>query len=133
MAFVAVVGPCLVVRGPSGAFPEEVGAVEAFPVGARLVEAAAEEAFLAEVRPSAEEEAAAARRPCRAAGRTSLVLLRGRAPFADGAGSFAQLFTPSLRAPAVYSGGSGARAAARELRRRLRAAASRCVASHGPP
>ena len=48
---------------------------EAFPAAA-----AAEEAFLAEVLPSAAAEEAAAPLPCRAAGRTSRVLLRGRAP-----------------------------------------------------
>ena len=61
MGFVAVVGPCLVVRGPSE---------EAFPAAA-----AAAGAFLAEVLPSAAEEEAAAPLPCRVAGRTSLVLL----------------------------------------------------------
>ena len=92
---------------------------EAFPAAA-----AAEEAFLAEVRPSAAEEAAAAPLPCRAAGRTSLVLLRGRAPSLM-LGACRARPAPS-RAPAVfYSGGGGARAAARALRRRLRVCASR--------
>ena len=94
MVFVAVVGPCLVARGPSAAFPEEVGAAGAFLEEVRLVAAAEEEAFPVEVLPSAAEEEAAAPLPCRVAGRTSLVLLRGRAPFAGGsvsraAGSFA--------------------------------------------
>ena len=51
------------------------GPSEAFPAAA-----AAEEAFLAEVLPSAAEEEAAGARPCPVVGRTSLVLLRGRAP-----------------------------------------------------
>ena len=79
MVFVEVL--LVVAPGPSEeAFPAAAAAAGASPVGARLVAAAAEEAFLAEVLPSAAEEEAAARRPCRAAGRTSLVLLRGRAP-----------------------------------------------------
>ena len=82
MVFVAVVGPCLVARGPSAAFPEEVGAAGAFLEEVRLVAAAEEEAFPVDVLPSAaEEEAAAAPLPCRVAGRTSRVMLRGRAPF----------------------------------------------------
>ena len=36
MVFVAVVGPCLVARGPSAAFPEEVGAAGAFLEEVRL-------------------------------------------------------------------------------------------------
>ena len=69
MVFGAVV--LVVARGPSEeAFPAEVGAAGASPVGALRVAAAAEEAFLAEVLPSAAEEEAAAPLPCRAAGRT---------------------------------------------------------------
>ena len=71
MVFVAVVGPCLVARGPSAAFPEEVGAAGAFLEEVRLVAAAEEEAFPVEVLPSAAEEEAAAPLPCRVAGRTS--------------------------------------------------------------
>jgi len=100
---------------------------EAFPAAA-----AGAGAFLAEVLPSvAEEEVGEVLRPCPGVGRTLLVLLRGRAPSLMLGASRARL-VPS-RAPAIYSGGGGARAAARALRRRLRAAASRCVASHGPP
>ena len=71
MVFVAVVGPCLVARGPSAAFPEEVGAAGAFLEEVRLVAAAEEEAFPVDVLPSAAEEEAAAPLPCRVAGRTS--------------------------------------------------------------
>ena len=70
MVFVEVL--LVVAPGPSEeAFPAAAAAAGAFPVGARLVAAAAEEAFLAEVLPSAAEEEAAAPLPCRAAGRTS--------------------------------------------------------------
>ena len=66
MVFVAVVVPsCRAAPGPWAA-----AAAGAFPVGARLVEAAAAGAFLAEVLPSAAAEEAAAPLPCRAAGRT---------------------------------------------------------------
>ena len=100
-------------------------------VGAFRAAAAAAGAFLAEALPSAAEEAAAALRPCPGVGRTSLVLLRGRAPSLMLGASRARL-VPS-RAPAGYSGGGGARAAARALRWRLCAAASRRVASQGRP
>ena len=106
-------------RGPSGAFPEEVGAAGASLVGARLVVAAAEEAFLAEGLPSAAAAAAAAALPCRAAGRTLLVLLRGRAPsLMLGA---CRAAVPS-RVPRIYLLRRRLRAdaaAARALRRRL--------------
>ena len=102
------------------------GPSEAFPAAA-----AAEEAFLAEVLPSAAEEEAAGARPCPVVGRTSLVLLRGRAPSLM-LGACRARPAPS-RAPAGYSGGGGARAAARALRCKLRAARRGCVASHGPP
>ena len=61
----------MVAPGPSEeAFPAAAAAAGAFPVGALRVAAAAEEAFLAEVLPSAAEEEAAAPLPCRVAGRT---------------------------------------------------------------
>jgi hypothetical protein len=70
----------VVAPGPSEeAFPAAAAAEEAFPVGALRV-AAAEAAFLVAVRPSVEEEEVGEVLPCRVAGRTSLVLLRGRAP-----------------------------------------------------
>jgi len=71
LVFVAVVGPCLVARGPSAAFPEEVGAAGAFLEEVRLVAAAGVMAFLVAARPSEEAAAAAARRPCPGVGRTS--------------------------------------------------------------
>ena len=146
MVFVEVL--LVVAPGPSEeAFPAAAAGAGASPVGALRVAAAAEEAFLAEVLPSAAaaaagaflaealpsaaEEAAAALRPCPGVGRTSLVLLRGRAPSLMLGASRARL-VPS-RAPAGYSGGGGARAAARALRWRLCAAASRRVASQGRP
>ena len=103
MVFVAVVGPCLVARGPSAAFPEEVGAEEASPVGALRVEEAAAEAFLVEVLPSAAEEEAAAPLPCRVAGRTSRVLLRGRAPSLMLGASRARLVPSRARRPFAAS------------------------------
>ena len=99
---------------------------EAFPAAAEAVEA-----FLAEVLPSVVEAAAAAPRPCPGVGRTSLRFVCGRAPSLMLGASRARL-VPS-RAPAVYSGGGGARAAARALRCKLRAARRGCVASHRPP
>ena len=69
MVFVEVL--LVVAPGPSEeAFPAAAAGAGAFPVGALRVAAAAEEAFLAEVLPSAAEEAAAAPLPCRVAGRT---------------------------------------------------------------
>ena len=122
MVFVEVL--LVVAPGPSEeAFPAAAAGAGAFPVEVRLVAAAAEEAFLAEGLPSAAAAAAAAALPCRAAGRTLLVLLRGRAPSLMLGACRARL-VPS-RAPAVYSGGGGARTAARELRWRLRVCASR--------
>ena len=105
----------MVARGPSeGAFPAA---------------AAAEEAFLAEGLPSVVEEEAAAPLPCRAAGRTLLVLLRGRAPsLMLGA---CRAAAPS-RVPRIYLLRRRLRAdaaAARALRRRLRAGAARGTAS----
>ena len=83
MVFVAVVGPCLVARGPSEAFPAAAAAAGASPVGALLVAAAAAEGAL---------------RPCPGVGRTLRVLLVRPGSFAGGealhvsgaaAGSFA--------------------------------------------
>ena len=71
---------------------------EAFPAAA-----AAEEAFLAEVLPSAAAEEAAGARPCRAAGRTSLVLLRGRAPSLMLGASRARLVPSRARRPFAAS------------------------------
>ena len=53
-----------------GALRAAAAAEEASPVAALRVEEVGAAAFLVEVRPSAEEEAAAAPLPCRVAGRT---------------------------------------------------------------
>ena len=101
----------MVAPGPSEeAFPAAAAAAGAFPVGALRVAAAAE---------------AAARRPCRAAGRTSLRFVCGRAPSLMLGASRARL-APSR----FYSLRRRLRvdaAAARELRWRRRAGGARAA------
>ena len=116
MVFVEVL--LVVAPGPSEACPEEVGAGAACPVAARLVEAAAEAAFLAEGLPSVVEAAAAARRPCPGVGRTSGLAASRPGAYAlrvSRAGGSFEGAAAALRC----DGGSARTAAARALRRRL--------------
>ena len=102
MVFVEVL--LVVAPDPSEeAFPAAAAVEAAFLAGARLVAAAAEEAFLAEVLPSAAEGGAAARRPCPGVGRTSRVLLRVRAPSLMLGASRARLVPSRARRPFAAS------------------------------
>ena len=71
----------MVAPGPSEeAFPAAAAGAGAFREEVLLVVEAAEEAYPVAALPSVVEAAAVAPLPCRVAGRTSRVLLRGRAP-----------------------------------------------------